>query len=43
MPWTRMRYRNGKVWIETDDQGQVLVAITRTVQQQWSRVRAVTL
>ncbi len=26
MPWTRMRYRNGKVWIETDDQGQVLVA-----------------
>lgn len=26
MPWTRMRYRNGKVWVETDDQGQVLVA-----------------
>jgi ribonuclease HI len=26
MPWTRMRYRNGKIWAETDDQGALLVA-----------------
>lgn len=26
MAWTRMRYKNGKVWIETDDAGNILVS-----------------